>query len=360
MIRDADDLKDRIGRAAYVVERARGISRTEAVRGRDRGRRRRVVRRAGDLHPGRQRRRAVRRRRGLPRRRARRRPARARHRHGRRRSCSGRARSRARPSATRAGRRSCARRSARQSRSSSTARCSTSSTAATAAKVKSFKVRVEPGALRSACPAQPRSGEETLMASRTTGRRDGAPRVKRARRRRRRAHARSSNGSRAPDSSPAASSTGSSASWPSSWRSATAARRPTSRARCKTIAEQPFGKVAARPRRDRPRRLRALAPRPRARSATGPRASDDAQGPHRRARQRHRLRRAVRHGGQDPRRLGRRRLGQAGQGDRRRARLARRPVARRRSPGSSSSASAVDQGYKGSSRSSSRTRRPSR
>ena len=67
MIRDADDLKERIGRAAYVWSGSRHL-RGSGFGARDRGRRRRVVRRPGDVHPARQPRRRLRRRRRLPRR----------------------------------------------------------------------------------------------------------------------------------------------------------------------------------------------------------------------------------------------------------------------------------------------------
>ena len=50
MIRDADDLKDRIGRVAYLFSGSRHL-RQKPFEAADRGRRRRVVRRARDLHP---------------------------------------------------------------------------------------------------------------------------------------------------------------------------------------------------------------------------------------------------------------------------------------------------------------------
>ena len=53
MIRDADDLKDRIGRAAYRLERLAQPA-CPSVRRRDQGRRRRLVRGARIVHPGRQ------------------------------------------------------------------------------------------------------------------------------------------------------------------------------------------------------------------------------------------------------------------------------------------------------------------
>ena len=64
MIHDADGaLKDRFGRVAYVWTRL-GEPAREAVRGEDHGRRRDLVQGQGELHPGRQRRRALRRHRG--------------------------------------------------------------------------------------------------------------------------------------------------------------------------------------------------------------------------------------------------------------------------------------------------------
>ena len=82
MIRGADDLKERIGRAGVRLERVAQPARG-GLRGGDRRRRDGVVRGPRDVHPARQRRRAVRRRRGVPGRAARRRPARARRGHGR-------------------------------------------------------------------------------------------------------------------------------------------------------------------------------------------------------------------------------------------------------------------------------------
>ena len=67
MIREADGgLKDRLGRVAYVWTGSKGLGRSRS--GEDRSRRNELVRRQGDLHPPRQRRRPVRWHRGVRRR----------------------------------------------------------------------------------------------------------------------------------------------------------------------------------------------------------------------------------------------------------------------------------------------------
>ena len=65
MIRDADGLKERIGRAAYLWSGSRNL-RGDGFERRDRGRRRRLVRGQRDVHPARQPRRHLRRRRVFP------------------------------------------------------------------------------------------------------------------------------------------------------------------------------------------------------------------------------------------------------------------------------------------------------
>ena len=86
MIRDVGGLKDRFGRAAYVLDR-RQEPPPEAVPREDRNRRRRVVQGRGDLHPARERRQALRRPRGV-RGRARRRRQAGRRSRDRRTACS--------------------------------------------------------------------------------------------------------------------------------------------------------------------------------------------------------------------------------------------------------------------------------
>ena len=105
-----------------------------------------------ELHPGRQRRRAVRRHRGLPRRAARRRPARARRRHRGGPGAAGRARSRAPPSATPQKSPFVRATKARKVKVKLDRKVRYELDGGDRSKVKSFKVEVEPGAMTVCVP----------------------------------------------------------------------------------------------------------------------------------------------------------------------------------------------------------------
>ena len=196
----------------------------------------------------------------------------------------------ARRSATRTGRRSSARPRRARWRSSSTARSATSSTAATAGRSRSFKVDVEAGAITVCVPR--RRGRQDARTMETTM---------------------SNSASRArphrPGRGRGVSPTAATFDWLA--RAGLVARgviyaiigvlaiklalgdggkATNQQGALKTIANQPFGKALLDPRRDRPGRLRALAARAR-RHRPRPRAQRRHEGPARGARQRDRLRR---------------------------------------------------------------------
>ena len=231
MIRDADDLKERLGRAAYVWSGARNLrtegsapaSRSTASSGTTGRRRASCVGNVGALFGGVEVFPDARPDDGLLElgvvdgRRARR---------------SGCGRSPAPPSATRSGSPFVRVTRPQRSRSSSTARCSTSSTAASAARSSRSRSRVEPGALRVRVP-------QTLVRRRADGMDHDSPPGRRAAargaraRRRHRAHAAVRMARPRRTRRPAAWSTRHRRAGASSSRWATAARRPTSRARCR-------------------------------------------------------------------------------------------------------------------------------
>ena len=151
MIKGADDLKDRLGRAAYVLGGAAKLNSRE-LRGEDQDRRDALVQGPRELHPGRQRRRPVRRHRGVRRRAARRRPARRRRAHLRGPGAAGARGRRAPPSAAPRSRRSCASPKARKVRVKLDRKVRYELDGGDRKKVKSFKVDVEAGAITVCVP----------------------------------------------------------------------------------------------------------------------------------------------------------------------------------------------------------------
>ena len=157
MIKGADDLKDRLGRAAYVLGGAANLN-AASFEAKIKVDGDALVQGAGELHPGRKRRRPVRRHRGVRRRAARRRPARRRRAHLRGPGAAG-ARGRAHGPRR-------ARRSRRSSASPRRARCSVKLDrkvryeldGGDRKKVKSFKVDVEAGAITVCVPRAARGG----------------------------------------------------------------------------------------------------------------------------------------------------------------------------------------------------------
>ena len=287
MIRDADDLKERIGRAAYVwsgvAQPARRRlraprSRSTAPSGTTAGRPASCSATSATLFGGVE---------VFPDARAGRRPARARRRHGRGRSCSGRGRSPAPPSATRPVAVRARHEGDARSRSSSTARSATSSTAATAARSSRSRSRSSRARCSVCVPRRGRGGE-------ADGRIHATRRGCRCARRRRKGE----DVARTPQFE-----------WLA--RAGLVARgvvyaiigvlaiklalgdggkttEPAGRA-ADDRAGSRSGKVAARPGRGRPRGLRPLAARAR-RDRPRPGGERRHQGAHRRPRQRHRLR----------------------------------------------------------------------
>ena len=135
---------------AYVWTGRRTCARSRSAR--DHGRRRRLVQGQGELHPARQRRQALRRDRGIRGRPPRRRATRGRGRDRRRAHRMGSDARAPRPSARRAGRRSCTTHEGPLGEGQADRKVLYELDGGDRTKVKSFKVKVEPGAIASAFP----------------------------------------------------------------------------------------------------------------------------------------------------------------------------------------------------------------